>query len=358
MRLRLPLGSALVCLVAWAGAGCGKEETVPADLASMPSGAFDYRGLDHVSWWHDEYASAMGTTSRQALAGTGANWGAVLTTWYMRDRNATLIAPDPQRTPSEPAVRAAIRHMHELGLRVMLKPHVDVDDGTWRGSILPPDTASWFASYAEFLLTMARVAREEKVEVLCVGTELARLTGPEFRGPWAVILPRVREAYGGALTYAANAVNPADEFTSVSFWDLLDLGGLDVYAPLTDKDDPTRDELVRAWNRNREGHDMVASFRNWQRSHSKPVVFTEIGYRSVRGANRTPWEWGTSPPFDAAEQANCYAAAFEVWLRESSWMKGMFWWAWSVPRPPPGDTDYSPWGKPAEDELRRGFAAR
>jgi hypothetical protein len=240
----------------------------------------------------------------------------------------------------------------------MLKPHVDVDDGTWRGSIRPSDTASWFASYAEFLVSMAKVASEEKVDLLCVGTELARLTGSEYRGPWAALLSRVRETYGGALTYAANAVNPADEFTSVSFWDLLDLGGLDVYAPLTDKDDPTRDELVRAWSRNREGHDMVASFRNWQRSHGKPVVFTEIGYRSARGANRRPWEWETSPPFDAEEQANCYVAAFEVWRRESSWMKGLFWWAWSVPRPAPGDTGYSPWGKPAEDELRRGYAAR
>jgi hypothetical protein len=44
---------------------------------------------------------------------------------------------------------------------------------------------------------------------------------------------------------------------------------------------------------------------------------------------------------------------YEVWTRESSWMKGPFWWAWDVSPPAAGDTGYNPRGKPAEDVLRR-----
>ena len=56
---------------------------------------------------------------------------------------------------------------------------------------------------------------------------------------------------------------------------------------------------------------------------------------------------------DPAEQADCYAAMYEVFSRETSWMKGPFWWAWDVSPPGAGDTGYNPRGKPAEDVLRQ-----
>jgi hypothetical protein len=87
----------------------------------------------------------------------------------------------------------------------------------------------------------------------------------------------VRAAYAGQLTYAANAVSPADEFTSVSFWPQVDLLGLDAYTPLTNKTNPTRPELVAAWRRNREGHEMVAAYRNFQAAHGKPPVEPDEG---------------------------------------------------------------------------------
>jgi hypothetical protein len=80
-------------------------------------------------------------------------------------------------------------------------------------------------------------------------------------------------------------------------------------------------------------------------------VFTEIGYRSLDGTNRAPWDFQASAPVDPGEQADCYTAAYEVWSREP-WMLGLFWWSWRVPAPGPGDTDYDPRGKPAETVIR------
>ena len=139
----------------------------------------------------------------------------------------------------------------------------------------------------------------------------------------------------------------------MSFWAQVDLFGADVYTPLTDKTNPTRQELVAGWRRNRYGHDMVAAFSNLQKAYGKPFLFTEVGYRSGDGTNRAPWDWGASLAADPAEQADCYAALYEVWSRETSWMKGPFWWAWDVNPPGAGDTGYNPRGKPAEDVLRQ-----
>ena len=334
-------------------AACGGGSSpASATTPTPPAARAEYSGITHVSWWHDEYGYPAGTDSRRALAATGAGWSGLLTTWYMPHRTSNVIRPLADRSNSDDVVRRAIDELHALGLKVMLKPHVDVEDGTWRAQIAPTDPGLWFESYAAFLDHYVALAAERRVEMLVVGTELASMSGSRYAGAWSTLIARTRARYPGLLTYAANGVDPGDEFTSVPFWPQLDLIGLDAYTPLTDKTHPTRAELSAAWRRNRNGHDMVAAFSNLQRAHGKPLVFTEVGYRSGDGANRAPWDWGAAMAVDLAEQADCYAAFHEVWSRESAWMKGAFWWAWDVQAPGAGDTGYNPRGKPAEDVLR------
>jgi hypothetical protein len=354
MRIGVGLPAALLAL---ALAGCGGSSSgggtpSPAPSPAAGSGRFEYNGITHVSWWHDEYGTAAGTESRRALAATGASWAGLLTTWYMETRSSNVITANPDSSNDDAVVRQAIDELHAQGVKVMLKPHVDVRDGTWRAQITPGDPERWFSSYAEFMDHYVAIAVEKKVEMLCVGTELASMSGSRYASQWAAQIARIRSRYTGALTYAANGVDAADEFTSVSFWPQLDLMGADVYTPLTDKVNPTRAELVAGWRRNRNGADMVAALHNAQQAYQKPFIFTEIGYRSGDGANRAPWDWGLSEPRDVAEQADCYAAMYEVWTKEP-WMKGPFWWAWDVSPPGPNDTGYNPRGKPAEDVLRQ-----
>jgi hypothetical protein len=348
----LPLALALGVAAGLPLGGCGGGgPTAPA--IPPPPGRFEYDGVTHVSWWHDEYGYPAASESRRALAATGAGWAGLLTTWYMEHRTASEIRPDAFRSNADDVVRAAIAELHALGLKVMLKPHVDVEDGTWRAQIAPDSPALWFESYAAFLEHHVAIAAETNVELLVIGTELASMSGARYAGEWTALVARVRARYPGLLTYAANGVEPGDEFTSVSFWDRLDLVGLDVYTPLTDATNPTRQQLAAGWRRNRYGHDMLAAFSNLQRAYGKPLVFTEVGYRSGDGANRAPWDWGAVLAPDPGEQADCYAALYEVWSRERGWMKGPFWWAWDVSAPLAGDTGYNPRGKPAEQVLRQ-----
>ncbi len=326
---------------------------IPRASAQSQSG-FVYNGITHVSWWFDEYDSAAGATSRAALRDTGANWMGLLVTWYQQDASSTVIArhPDPNKDISDARIRAAIQDAHSRGLQVMLKPHVDALNGQWRGDFNPSNPAAWFQSYTQFIVHYAQIAQQEGAELLCMGTEFKTISGAANRDRWVAVINAIRGAYGGLLTYAANATFPADEFTSVSFWDQLDVIGLDGYFTLTNQNNPTLAQLISAWTSNANGENIVAAIQNFASSRQKPVIFTEIGYKSTDGANTQPWNFGLSGAVDTAEQRDCYEAAFTVWSQQSSWMKGFFWWAWPVPPPPANDGDYNPRGKPAETVLR------
>ena len=317
---------------------------------------FAFEAVTHVSWWHDGYSGMDALDARHAILQSHSHWVGLLATWYMDLSSSNGIAPDPADTPTDASLVQAIQDLHSMGLHVMLKPHVDVKDGTWRGAIQPRDASVWFANYDSFLRHYAGIAQANGVELLNVGTELATMSDSRSLGAWTEILSHVRADYAGPLTYGANANAPGDEFTSVSFWNLLDYAGLDVYAPLTSHPDPTVAELTSAWSNNRNGDDMLAAYRNWQAGHGKPVLFTEIGYRSLAGANSAPWDFGLSGPPDDLEQANCYEAALGVFSQESKWLKGVFFWAWPTSAPLPGDTDYTPRDKPAEAVLVKYFS--
>ena len=92
---------------------------------------------------------------------------------------------------------------------------------------------------------------------------------------------------------------------------------------------------------------------NFASAHpTKPVSFTEIGYRSVAGTNIEPWQYNTDGSVtnivDPTEQQNCYEAMYEVWSQHSAQMHGVFWWCWPITA---ADTDYTPWLKPAETVI-------
>jgi hypothetical protein len=342
-----------VTITATSVADSSKSGTATITANPQRKSGFVYGGLTHVSWGTDEYSTAAGTASQDALAETGATWAGVLVTWYQPNATATTIAPNPNSTPSDAAVIAAIQEFHNKGLKVMLKPHVDGADGSWRGTFQPSDVDAWFQSYTAFIEHFATLAQDNNVEMLCMGTEFVDLTVAANRDRWLAVIVAIRAIYTGPLTYAANATYGGDEFTSVSFWDQVDVIGLDAYFPLTDRNDPTLGQLVAAWSSNRNGENIVADVLNFAGAHpGKPVIFTEIGYRSASGTNTRPYDWSFSAPADNLEQQNCYEALYEVWSPESSVMKGDFWWAWSVPAPASGDTDYTPRQKPAQTVLQ------
>lgn len=304
--------------------------------------SLDFRGMSYTAWSAEEYKTSDSDASLYRLKGTGANYVALIVTGYMEDGSSTAIGFDPVKTPSDESLIHAMEVAHSYGLRVFLKPHVDCKDGTWRGEISPEDAAGWFASYRQFITHYAKIAEEHSASLFCVGTEFRSLSGADYRSFWQDVIEGIRAVYGGPITYAANW----DEYQRVSFWDLVDYAGIDAYFPLSEQKTPSVDELVGGWQ------GWVSAVETWQRGIGKRVIFTELGYRSIDFPAKEPWSWMHEAIYNEEAQANCYQAAFQA-LEGRPWFAGMFWWNWLPDQGAggPGDTDYTPQNKRAQEVL-------
>jgi hypothetical protein len=175
-----------------------------------------------------------------------------------------------------------------------------------------------------------------------VGTELAKST--RRTADWKRLIAGVRRVYHGQLTYCANWNAEAD---AIAFWGDLDFIGIQAYYPVATVDDPTKAQIAAAWA------PIALKLEALAARTGKPIVFTEIGYKSHAGALKQPWLWEPSGAVDLDLQRDAFAAMFETfWTRR--WFGGTFVWKWH-PSPPPAahsDRDFTPQGKPALDVIK------
>ena len=70
---RTSAGLVLLALLMACGGSSSDGPSTPTPTPTPtppPGGAFDYNGITHVSWWHDQYGYTGATASRSALAAT------------------------------------------------------------------------------------------------------------------------------------------------------------------------------------------------------------------------------------------------------------------------------------------------
>lgn len=275
------------------------------------------KGVVYTSWSANEMSSIASDLELAHLAEIGVNYIAIMVPTYQDAVDSTVIVTHDYSggdTPTDEAIIHAIDMCHLLGIRVMLKPHVDCMDGTPRVDII--GNPAWFESYKKMILRYARLAEENKVEIYCVGTELENTTFSAWETQWRDIINSIKEVYTGYTVYAANWT----EHEGVNFWDTVDFVGIDAYFPLTTKNDPTKEELIAAWEKSAD------EIQTWLEKDKigKNVIFTELGYVSSDGTNKQPWATLTNPE-DQKEQADSLDAAFEV-LTKRPWFKGIYLW--------------------------------
>jgi hypothetical protein len=314
------------------------------------------KGVTYESWWNGEFASAKSDqTLRTRVKLLGVNWLAIIVKCHQETLTSTEIVCDTDdMTASDDELRHVINYAHDLGFKVLLKPHLDPrsvqnssggrhqigfggDETSWR---------AWFASYTRFILHYARLAAELKVAAFSVGTELMGTT--RRADEWRAIIRETRAVYGdGLLTYAALSYF---EPLQITWWDALDMIGIDAYFTVTLTNQPTMAQLRLGWQPTLLYLDALAA--HWD----MPIIFTEIGYMSVDGATILPGDWSSPAPLDLQEQADAYRAVFET-FQGRAWWKGVFWWSLDTKPDQGGATDrsFTFLGKPAEQIIRRYY---
>ncbi len=304
------------------------------------------KGVTYTSWNADELSGELSDSSLLYLSELGVGHIALMVVYYQDNAESKVIYFDENKTVSDEALGHAINVIHYLGMKVMLKPHVDLADEEARTNIIPSE--EWFDSYKKFILHYADIASRYNVELLCIGTELSNTTISRWKARWLDIINEIKKVYEGPLTYAANW----DEYETVSFWNEVDFIGMDAYFPLTDKKNPPREELIAAWTKHAD------TIEKWLKANNldKPVIFTEVGYDTMEGSNKQPWRvLPTLLQYSESqeEQANCLESLLIV-MTKRDWFKGFYWWNY-FPRPDIGPLGYTLRGKAGEKILSDWF---
>lgn len=258
---------------------------------------------------------------------------------------------------SDAGIHALARQADALGLGLILKPHIWVGDYSAEGqnrSDIAFDTESawtqWEDDYRQLLMHYAHLADTTDADVLVVGTELesAVAARPDF---WRGLIDSIRTVYDGKLTYAANWYQAYDR---VPFWGDLDYVGVQAYFPISEADAPSLQTLRSGWDEHR------LALRRTAAEANRPILFTELGYRSVDYAAAEPWTWPRreearerSPDYEI--QANLYRAFFDE-VMPAPWFAGAIVWKWHPAAEGDRPLGFTPQGKPAEQVIREGFS--
>jgi hypothetical protein len=402
MVRRAPLIALLALAAALAVAPAGVARTITPLPVQWQKGV-----SVSAYWWQDLSGPRFATWLSRARSDAGANEVTFVVTSYQYfddlkrtdQLNATQIhssfgsaklcrgksGSDFRfcKTPSLAALSAAVRRAHALGLRVVIRPQVDVgrkpsevtdrDQIDLRGA----SRGAWFQSYKEMLSRYARVARDTGAEGFVVGAGLSGMTNEDQdRARWREIIGQLRSGalmgdgrgYQGALTYAAqwdSVIQDAQEPLAMPFfWDLLDSISIDAYFPIADgsaRGNPAVSALRAGWTTHAFGglpEPPVALVRALHQKYARPVHLT-LGYLSQTGTATYPEksaydnrQSGGKPA--TSPQSRAVQAAFDVWapVAAEGWFDGISWWEWPASgRGGARDDSFSVQGKPAEVEI-------
>ncbi len=273
----------------------------------------------------------------------GVTWVTLAFYALQETAQSTTIAWRDAPTPTDDEIRAGIRAAKERGLKVCLKPVVNVRNGTWRAHInffdvdvpCEPTWSEWFAAYTEFQVHHARIAAEEGVEMVCVGCEMVQSDRREDE--WRALVAAVREVYPGLVTYNCDKYQE----TNVRWWDAVDVVSSSGYYPVDD------------WEAQLDRIEPVV------RREGKPFVFLEAGCPSREGSPALPNDWALPGEPSGEAQREWYEAAFAACARRD-WVGGFMLWDWPTRLYAEADAatndDYCPYGKPAEAVIRAAYA--
>jgi hypothetical protein len=293
----------------------------------------DFRGMSLFGW-----GSGLGNPDLYETLYDMRTLGVdtvALNTWWKQDAKTSNVVYEDLggMSASVAQIEHAIDLIHGLGMKVYFKPNLDSGDGVWRALIAPSNPAGWFSSYRSYINAMAELAERKDVELFSIGTEMESMANnAAYASQWTGLIGDVRARYSGDVTYAANHGDAFDgainfgSYQDVPWWNQLDYVGVDAYFPLTGTNNPTPAQLTSAWTTRANQID------SWRTSAgvTPKILFTEVGYSSWNGTNRTPWD---GPPdgaaVDQAEQRDAYQALLSV-MTPKPWWEGAFWWSWET----------------------------
>ncbi len=278
---------------------------------------------------------------------TGSAWVCLTFKFYQDDIRSSTIEIPTIDSPKWQQIVQTTQQAKALGFKVALLPIVllkEAKTDEWRGKINPKNLEHWFSSYTILMTQIAQLAEDEKVELLFAGSEFSSLQKHELY--WKDLIQHLRIQYSGMLSYSTNW----DALTNTTFFEELDIIGVNGYFSLTTLNNPKVGQLVKRWV------SIQKKLLKKQQIINKPMLISEIGYASQNGNNKDPWNYLMSNEVDLQEQLDCFDAFNTVWLNHKA-LSGVFFYEW-FGEGGECDTGYTPRNKPALQAIKKWFHAQ
>jgi hypothetical protein len=330
---------------------------------------------DEAKNYHMNLATITITANQTLDSGLGVTFAADTDTY-----------PDATYTALVAAARAAgLSPIFRLDVRVLGNSSHDPSStnigSTWllSDSTTVASERAWFDSYTAFAVHYAQLAQSLNIPLIIIGSDLTSIaidtsaTGLTTKSKaglggdagvlcygrrdceWRHVIAAMHAAtytpltsktarpggtYTGKLTFASVVATSADnlipEWSTITWWDALDIIGIDAYFPLTNGQDIAPSVLATAWNgtldpaaraSGNSGEPIFTDLRNFSSKFKRNILFTGAGYESFGGSNGAPNNTSnTSDTSDQTEQAYDMKALLQIFSAQTWWI-GAIWFA-------------------------------
>jgi len=312
------------------------ELTYQLRSISFPIVGEDYLD-DHPGW-----DSLEATVKR--LAKIGFNNVSLTTSAGFTDINGDYQTADTGLNPSEEKLAALCNLIHQYGMEISLWPFVHkVTDNFLDTHIQPRDMEEWMRDHTASMVKWAQFAESVGVErFIVMGDETQPLAyGPNNTDLWLNLISEVRNVYSGQITSAVYCEARDNDFGGIT--NHIDFMGerlvmaLDIIglcfnpAPLTNKNEPSVEELVAAWSGNAEGSDVIKFLEGISQKYGKQIFIPDAPNHSYAGDNIDPnlVYYENIPLVESQiEQANLIEAAIRA-LNNKPWFLGISFPNWN-----------------------------
>ena len=210
----------------------------------------------------------------------------ILFTCYTKDETSSKIDCDSYDSPKFANFSMLADKIKSKGFNLSLRVYVDLKNKKWRAYWDPANKEAAFLNLESVLVRFAKFANDKGAKSFLIGSEYEKLTRVKYKKQWQKIIQKIRKHYVGKVLYAANGnLNKKSkaEYEWVSFWDELDMMGINYYPPLKGK--LTEVNLVR----HHQSH--IEKLKKFSKLKKKLLIFTEVGFPLAEKGIESPFEW-------------------------------------------------------------------
>ncbi|WP_304641312.1 glycoside hydrolase family 113 [Pseudomonas sp.] len=283
-----------------------------------------------------QWGSDAAQDSMNRLAASGATKAMLVAFTWQAEPSSSNPVIGSDSSPEH--IRQGLRQMKQAGLQAVLKVHLWIPDH-WAGDAEPEDRKAWFQAYEEAVMEYARLAAQEELPALIIGTELRGLESSAY---WPNLVAAVRRVYDGKVLYVANSLERAERFR---YWSLFDAVASSLYPSLSEHPEERGAQMQAA------AECLVALGER----HSRPVWVAELGARSAEGSLTAPWE--SPEQRDLPVDMDIQRDILQAWLGalRQTGIEGLAIWCWYTDPEAGGeqDTDFTIQNKPAQAVLKQ-----